>query len=112
VKGLQENYEKLVWAEKECTETLEEAVLNRDRTEGKVRDDSPPAKAVQTVFEAQAKAKNVVEHIASQIFQIYSNFLSEEARQPWSMILAEQMDSEGLEGHSAQYPQEQDMGCF
>eukprot|EP00804_Cyclotella_cryptica_P026801 CCRYP_007988-RA/>CCRYP_007988-RA protein AED:0.44 eAED:0.44 QI:0/-1/0/1/-1/1/1/0/124 len=39
-KGLQEAYERLVRAEKECTEKLEEAVLSRDLTEGKVRDDS------------------------------------------------------------------------
>jgi len=35
----------------------------------------------------------VVEHIASQIFQLYSNFLSEKARQPWNKILAKQIDS-------------------
>jgi hypothetical protein len=35
----------------------------------------------------------VVEHITSQIFQLYSNFLSEVARQPWSKILAEQINS-------------------
>jgi hypothetical protein len=33
-------------------------------------------------MEAQAKAKSAVEHIASEIFLLYSNFLSEEARQP------------------------------
>ena len=46
VKGLQENYEKLVWAKNECMEKLEEAVLNRDLTYGEVRDDSLLAKAV------------------------------------------------------------------
>jgi hypothetical protein len=92
-KGLQKNYEKLVRAKKECMEKLEEVVLNRDLIEGEVRDDSPVAKAVQTVTEAKAMAKSVVEHIASQIFQFYSNFLLEEARQPWSKILAEQIDS-------------------
>jgi len=35
----------------------------------------------------------LVEHIASQIFQLYSNFLSEETMQPWSKILAKQIDS-------------------
>ena len=64
-KGLQENYEKLVRAEKECMEKLEEAVLNRDLVEGEVRDYSPLAKAVQMATEAQAKTKSVVEHIAS-----------------------------------------------
>ena len=46
VKGLQENYKKLVWAKKEGMEKLEEEVLNRDLTDGEVRDDSPIAKAV------------------------------------------------------------------
>ena len=80
VKGLQENYEKLVRAEKECMEKLEEAVLNQDLADRDVRDDSPIAMAVRTATKAQAKAKSAVEHIASQIFQLYSNFLSEEAR--------------------------------
>ena len=102
-KGLQENYEKLVWAKKECMEKLQEAVLNCDLTEGEVRDKSPLAKAVLTATKAQAKAKSAVEHIASQIFQLYSNFLSEEARQPWNkiLILAEQINSslwKGLRG--------------
>jgi hypothetical protein len=43
--------------------------------------------------EAQAKVKSVVEHIASQIFQLYSNFLLEEVRQLWNKILAKQIDS-------------------
>ena len=31
-KGLQEAYERLVWAEMECNEKLEEAELNHDIT--------------------------------------------------------------------------------
>eukprot|EP00804_Cyclotella_cryptica_P012152 CCRYP_009841-RA/>CCRYP_009841-RA protein AED:0.19 eAED:0.61 QI:0/0/0/1/1/1/2/0/435 len=91
-KGLQEAYERLVRAEKECTEKLEEAVLSRDLTEGEVRDDSALSKAIDKATEAQTKAKSAVEQVANQIFQLYSNFLSEEARQPWSKILAEQID--------------------
>jgi hypothetical protein len=45
-KVLQDNYEKLVQAEKECMEKLKEVVLNCDLMEGEVRDDSPVAKAV------------------------------------------------------------------
>jgi hypothetical protein len=56
-KGLQENYKKLVWAENECMEKLEEAVLNCDLIEGEVRDDSPVANAVRMATEAQAKGK-------------------------------------------------------
>jgi chemotaxis regulatin CheY-phosphate phosphatase CheZ len=84
---------KFVRAKKECMEKLEEAVLNNDLVEGEVRDDSPLAKAVRMATKAQAKAKSAVEHITSQIFQLHSNFLSEEARQPWNKILAEQIDS-------------------
>jgi len=45
-KVLQDNYEKLIWAEKECMEKFKEVVLNCDLMEGEVRDDSPVAKAV------------------------------------------------------------------
>eukprot|EP00804_Cyclotella_cryptica_P029600 CCRYP_017308-RA/>CCRYP_017308-RA protein AED:0.23 eAED:0.61 QI:0/0/0/0.75/1/1/4/0/372 len=90
--GLQEAYERLARAEKECTEKLEEAVLSRDLTEGEVRDDSALSKAIDKATEAQTKAKSAVEQVANQIFQLYSNFLLEEARQPWSKILAEQID--------------------
>ena len=81
-KGLQETYEKLVWAKKECTEILEEVVLNHDLMEGKVKDDSALSKAVDKASEAQTKTKSAVVHVANQIFQLYSNFLSEEVRQP------------------------------
>eukprot|EP00804_Cyclotella_cryptica_P009414 CCRYP_017325-RA/>CCRYP_017325-RA protein AED:0.38 eAED:0.44 QI:0/-1/0/1/-1/1/1/0/166 len=69
-------YERLVRAEKECTEKLEEAVLSRDLTEGEVRDDSALSKAIDKATEAQTKAKSAVEQVANQIFQLYSNFLS------------------------------------
>ena len=73
-------------------EKLKEVVLNCDLAEGEFRDESALAKSVKMATEAQAKANNVVEHIANQIFQLYSNFLLEEARQPWNKILAEQID--------------------
>jgi len=118
-KGLQENYEKHVWVEKECMEKLQEAVLNRDLAEGEVRDDSPLAKAVRTATEAQAKVKSVVEHIASKIFQLYPNFLSEEARQPWNKILAKKFNSSpwtDLRGIVHNTPRSKTwdsfMGCF
>ena len=56
-KGLQEAYERLVRAKKECTEKLEEAVLNCDLTEGKSKDDSALSKAIDMVREAQTKGK-------------------------------------------------------
>ncbi len=33
-----------------------------------------------------------VDHVANQVFQLYSNFLSEEAREPENRLLAEQID--------------------
>eukprot|EP00804_Cyclotella_cryptica_P021392 CCRYP_016788-RA/>CCRYP_016788-RA protein AED:0.40 eAED:0.40 QI:0/-1/0/1/-1/1/1/0/112 len=48
--------------------------------------------AIDKATEAQTKAKSAVEHDANQVFQLYSNFLSEEVRQPRSKILAEQID--------------------
>jgi hypothetical protein len=86
-------------------EKLEETVLNCDLIEGEGRDDSPVAKAVRMATEAQAKAKSALEQNASQIFQLNSNFLSEEARQPWSKILAGKIrlwSMEGLEERSSQ----------
>ena len=91
-KGLQEAYERLVRAKKECYEKLDKAVLNRDLTEIESRDDSVLSKAIDKAKEAQTKAKSAVEHAANQVFQLYSNFLSEESRQPWNKILAEQID--------------------
>ncbi len=86
-KSLQEAYEKLVQAKKECNEKLEEAVLNRDLAEGKSKDDSVLSKAVEKAKEDQTKAKSAVVHVANKIFQLYANFLLEEARHPWNKIL-------------------------
>ena len=68
VKGLQENYKKLVWAKKEHNKKLKEVVLNCDVAEGEVRDDCTLAKAIKTATKAQAKAKSVVENTTNQIF--------------------------------------------
>ncbi len=76
-KGLQEAYERLVWAEKECNEKLEKAILNRVLTEIEGRDNSVLSKAIDKAKEAQTKAKNAVEHVANQVFQLYSNFFLE-----------------------------------
>ena len=79
-KGLQEACERLIWAKKECNEKLKEEVLNRDLTEIEGRDDSVLSKVIDKAKEAQTKAKGAVKHVANQVFQLYSNFLSEEAR--------------------------------
>jgi hypothetical protein len=67
-------------------------VLNHEFAEGEVKDYSALSKAIDKATEAQSKAKSVVEHVTNRIFQLYSNFLSEEARQPWSKILAKQIN--------------------
>ncbi len=56
-KGLQEAYERLIRAKKECNEKVEEAELNRDITEVKGRDNSSLSKAIEKAKEAQTKAK-------------------------------------------------------
>ncbi len=91
-KGLQEVYERLFRAKNECNEKLEEAVLNCDLNEIEGRDESVLSKAIEKAKEAQTKAKRAVDHVANQVFQLYSNFLSEEERQPWNKILTEQID--------------------
>ena len=64
-KGLQEAYERLVRAKKECNKKLEEAELNRDLTEIKDRDDSALSKAIDKAKEAQTKAKSAVDHVTN-----------------------------------------------
>ena len=61
-------------------EKLEEAVFNCDLAEGAVKDNSALSKATKTDTKAQSKVKSVVVHIANQVFQLYSNFLSKEMR--------------------------------
>ena len=69
-KGVQEAYERLVWAKKECNKQLKEAKLNRDITEVKGRDDSALSKAIEKAKEAQTKVKSAVEHVDNQVFQL------------------------------------------
>ena len=65
--------------------------MNCDLTDTKDRDNSVLSKAIDKAKEAQTKAKSAVAHVNNQVFQLYSNFLLEEARQPWNKILAEQI---------------------
>ena len=59
----------------------------------KGRDENPPQKkAVEKATEAVAHKGEVTESITAQVFQLYSNLLSEEARRPWCKILEEQLD--------------------
>ena len=51
-----------------------------------------PKKAVEKATEAIAREKESIEFLIAQIFQLYSNLLTEEARRPWCKILGEQID--------------------
>jgi hypothetical protein len=50
-------------------------------------------KSVLGTSKAEVKVISAVEHMANKIFQLYSNFLLEEARQPWNKILAKEINS-------------------
>jgi hypothetical protein len=59
----------------------------------KGRDDHPPKKkAVEKATEAVAHKQETIESLITQVFQLYSNLLMEEARRPWCKILGEQID--------------------
>jgi len=55
-------------------------------------ENSPKEKAVQKATEAGTNADAAIESIINQVFQLYSNLLTEEARRPWCKILKEQID--------------------
>ena len=52
----------------------------------------PKKKAVQKATEAITREKETCESLITQVFQLYSNLLTEEARRPWSKILGEQIE--------------------
>ena len=59
----------------------------------KGRDENPTKKkAVDMATEAVTHKKETIEPLIAQVFQLYSNLLTEEARKPWCKILGEQID--------------------
>ena len=59
----------------------------------KGRDENPPnKKAVEKAQEAVACKEETSQSLITQVFQLYSNLLTEEARRPWTKILGEQID--------------------
>ena len=52
----------------------------------------PEKKAMQKATEAVTCKKETCESLITQVFQLYSNLLTEEARRPWSKILGEQIE--------------------
>ena len=57
-----------------------------------LRPNPPKKKAADKATEAVAWANEALESIANQVFQLYSNLLTEEAQRPWNKILGEQID--------------------
>ena len=49
-------------------------------------------KVVQKATEAVTCKKKICKSLIAQVFQLYSNLLTEEARRPWSKILGEQIE--------------------
>ena len=47
---------------------------------------------MQKATEALTHEKETCESLITQVFQLYSNLLTEEARRPWSKILGEQIE--------------------
>ena len=75
----------------ECSQKLVAASESLAYYEG--RDGNPPKKkAVQKATDAVACKKETCKSLIAQLFQLYSNLLSEEATRPWSKILGEQIE--------------------
>jgi hypothetical protein len=55
-------------------------------------ENSPEHKAVEKATEAVTHKDEAIESIIHQVFQLYSNLLTEEARRHWYKILKEQID--------------------
>ena len=90
-KGLQAALEKAVKDKEECTKKLTTAKTAIENYKG--RDENPPKKkAVEKAQEAVAREEETCQSLITQVFQLYSNLLTEEARRPWTKILGEQID--------------------
>ncbi len=70
----------------ELTKKLTMAIEDYGNYKG--RDENPPKKkAVEKATEAVAHEKETIKSLIAQVFQLYSNLLTEEARRPWCKIL-------------------------
>ena len=85
-KGLQSALKKATKDKEEWTKKLTKAIEVFGNH--KERDENPPKKkAVAKATEAVAHDEETMESLIAQVFQLYSNLLTEEARRPWYMIL-------------------------
>jgi hypothetical protein len=90
-KGLLTAYEKAGKDKEEWTNKLTKATKDLTNYKGK-DENSPEHKRVKEATEAIAHKDEVIESIMAQVFQLYSNLLTEEARRRRSKILKEQID--------------------
>ncbi len=70
---------------------MTEAKTSLENYKGK-DENLPPKKAVQKASEAVACKEKTIKSLITQVFQLYSNLIMEEARRPWTKILGEQLD--------------------
>jgi len=90
-KGLLTAYEKADTDKEECIQELTKTTEALANYRGE--DMNPPKeKAVQKATEASTCSDEAVVSIVNQVFQLYSNIFTEEARRPWCKILGEQID--------------------
>ncbi len=90
-KGLEAAIEKAVKDKEECTQRLQQAQEAFANYQG--MDENPPEKkAVQNATTAIAHEQETYKSLITQVFQLYSNLLTEEARRPWNKILGEQVE--------------------
>ena len=90
-KGLQTALEKAVKDKEECIKKLTKTKTALENYKGKA-EEPPKKKAAEKASEVVAREQETIESLISQVFQLYSNLLSEEARRPWMKILGEQLD--------------------
>ena len=90
-KGLEAALEKAVKDKEECNQKLQESSEALINYKGK--DENPlEKKAVQKATDAVAHEQETCKSLITQVFQLYSNLLMEEAMRPWSKILEEQIE--------------------
>jgi hypothetical protein len=90
-KGLESNLEKAIEDKEEWKKKLTTATEAYGNYKGK--DENPPEKKdVTKATEAVEREEESIKSLLAQIFQLYSNLLTEEARRPWVKILGEQID--------------------
>ena len=91
-KGLEDDYDRLLRTKKEGKTKLQDADLQVDfALEGK--DKACLEQAAKTATTAYEKAKAETASVTEQVFQLYSMFIAETARQPWTKIMQEQVEA-------------------